>query len=441
MKDPSTETPVDPGADLVFHGVDFRKLQSPIMRIRRLAKALFKAYDSDVRIVDGDRAWRSGEDAVQPSGGFTASARVMAQDGVLWIADTFEDPVTSRPMTPEGVVRFYAGTPIRLEDGRCVGALCVVDLKPRPYDADLAERLQDVAATLGHECDLARTMRDRDTAMERVERSEQRINLAVENSGMHVFEVDFLREEVFKVGPELNFHEAPRAFLDVTTNIWDNVHPDDRDRMRASWSPGEIDGVHRSEYRLNRTDGKEIWVHTATEMYRDESGRPLRLVGAMQNITERKRAEVAMAEAKEAAEASNRAKSAFLATMSHEIRTPLNGVLGMAQAMAAEDLSEVQRDRLKIIRESGEILLAILNDVLDLSKIEAGKLELEEAEFDIGELASGAHATFAATAQAKGLIFDLIVEKRARGVYRGDPVRVRQILYNLVSNALKFTDK
>jgi|SRR5579872_2118174 len=144
-------------------------------------------------------------------------------------------------------------------------------------------------------------------------------------------------------------------------------------------------------------------------------------------------------EGERAAEAANEAKSAFLATMSHEIRTPLNGVLGMAQAMAAETLSPVQRERLDIIDQSGKALLAILNDILDLSKIEAGKLELEEIEFDLGEVARGAHSAFTALANKKGLSFALDID-RARGVYMGDPTRLRQILYNLISNALKFTE-
>jgi signal transduction histidine kinase/AmiR/NasT family two-component response regulator len=141
-----------------------------------------------------------------------------------------------------------------------------------------------------------------------------------------------------------------------------------------------------------------------------------------------------------AAEAANLSKSHFLATMSHEIRTPLNGVLGMAQAMAADQLSPVQRERLDIVRQSGEQLHAILNDLLDLSKIEAGKLELEIVEFDLAEVVRGAHAAFTAIAHKKGLSFDVVVEDSARGVWSGDPTRVRQILYNLISNALKFTD-
>jgi signal transduction histidine kinase/ActR/RegA family two-component response regulator len=139
------------------------------------------------------------------------------------------------------------------------------------------------------------------------------------------------------------------------------------------------------------------------------------------------------------AEAANAAKSVFLATMSHEIRTPLNGVLGMAQAMAFDPLTPIQQERLGVIRQSGEALLAILNDVLDLSKIEAGRFELEDVEFDLEALARGAHSAFTALANKQGLSFGLTLAERARGAYRGDPTRIRQILYNLISNALKFT--
>src|SRR5690606_18402643 len=120
-----------------------------------------------------------------------------------------------------------------------------------------------------------------------------------------------------------------------------------------------------------------------------------------------------------------------------EIRTPLNGVLGMAQAMAADRLSPVQRERLAVVRESGEALAAILDDVLDLAAIEAGRLELKPADFDIAELAESAMAAVAADAETKGLTAKLQIASDAQGVYHGDGRRLRQILAKLLSNAVK----
>jgi signal transduction histidine kinase/ActR/RegA family two-component response regulator len=166
-------------------------------------------------------------------------------------------------------------------------------------------------------------------------------------------------------------------------------------------------------------------------------------LGVNANRTQqRMAAALATAQTKEAeAEAANTAKSSFLATMSHEIRTPLNGVLGMAQAMEADGLTGLQRERLAVIRTSGEALLAILNDILDLAKIEAGKMELEEIDFDLEPILSGVEAAFAPVAAFKFVSFVTTVSAEAVGAYRGDPLRLRQILYNLVSNAAKFTDQ
>jgi signal transduction histidine kinase len=148
----------------------------------------------------------------------------------------------------------------------------------------------------------------------------------------------------------------------------------------------------------------------------------------------------ALREALEAAEAASLAKSAFLAVTSHEIRTPLNGVLGMAQAMEHDALSRVQRGRVGVIRQSGQALLDILNDILDLAKIEAGKLELESAPFDLEAVTRSAVGAFSASALAKGLAYDLDFDPAARGHYDGDAARVRQVLCNLISNAVKFTE-
>jgi two-component system, sensor histidine kinase len=152
------------------------------------------------------------------------------------------------------------------------------------------------------------------------------------------------------------------------------------------------------------------------------------------------RARQAAEEREQAAEAANRAKSNFLATMSHELRTPLNGVLGMAQALTTERLTQAQRERVTIIRRSSESLLAVLNDLLDLSKIEACTLELEVAEFDLEHLVRGVVAAYRPLADKKGLSFNFDIDERARGRYDGDSARIRRILYSLADNAVKFTE-
>ncbi len=146
-----------------------------------------------------------------------------------------------------------------------------------------------------------------------------------------------------------------------------------------------------------------------------------------------------LVEARDAAEAANVLKSHFLANMSHEIRTPLNGVLAMAQIMGMSELSPTQRERLAVIRQSGEALLTVLNDVLDLSKIEAGRMELEDVELSAGDLAKSVEAAHGPVAAKKGLAFSVHVREAAKGSRRGDSARLQQILNNLVANAVKFT--
>lgn len=146
-----------------------------------------------------------------------------------------------------------------------------------------------------------------------------------------------------------------------------------------------------------------------------------------------------LVEARDAANAANVLKSQFLANMSHEIRTPLNGVLAMAEVMSMGDLAPVQRERLDVIRQSGGLLLAVLNDVLDLSKIEAGKLTLLVDDFDLEAAVAPTRESFQIIAGGKGLDFKVEVAESARGAWRGDADRIRQIVGNLLSNAVKFT--
>jgi PAS domain S-box-containing protein len=279
-------------------------------------------------------------------------------------------------------------------------------------------------------------------ALEAASKSEERLTLAMELADIHVWEMDYVRRELIKVGGEDTFFTEPKTFEELYKDIFATVDPRDRPAVEAAWARHtQGAGPYKPEYRVIRADDKEVWTSGACRLISDGAGGPLRLIGAMQNITARKAAERTLLQAKDGAEIANRAKSAFLATMSHEIRTPLNGVLGMAQAMASGDLPAAQRERLEVIRRSGETLLAILNDILDLSKVEAGKLELEHVEFDVCDLARGALAAFATVAADKAIRLDLNLAEGVRGVYLGDSTRVRQILQNLISNGLKFTER
>ncbi|HXA39595.1 MAG TPA: ATP-binding protein [Phenylobacterium sp.] len=188
-----------------------------------------------------------------------------------------------------------------------------------------------------------------------------------------------------------------------------------------------------------RTDGETIEVEVHHRVA-PGAGAPWSLCMATYvDVTEARRAAREQREALEAAEVANRAKSDFLTVISHEIRTPLNGVLGMAQAMALSPLSKLQRQRLRVIGESGSALLAIVDDLLDLSKIEAGGLEIVRTDCDLAALVESVHAAYSAEAASRGLAFVLDLDPAASGLYEADAGRVRQILGNLISNALKFT--
>ena len=193
----------------------------------------------------------------------------------------------------------------------------------------------------------------------------------------------------------------------------------------------------RVELTALRRNGEEFPVEVAITVMRTEEG-PL-FTAHLRDITERKRAEKELRESRDAARAGSEAKSAFVATMSHEIRTPMNAVIGMLELLGYSKLSPDQREMLSTARESSRALLALINDVLDFSKIEVGKLELHAEPCSVARIVDGVVATFEHTASGKGLLLTRRIDPTLEPAHRVDPARLRQILANLVSNAIKFT--
>ena len=238
----------------------------------------------------------------------------------------------------------------------------------------------------------------------------------------------------------------------VSAEWWvERLHPDDRERVHESFfavvdSP-ELEVWH-DEYRFLKADGAYADVMDRGYVLRDEQGKAIRMIGAMQNITERKEIEEQLRETlanarllQLEAEAANRAKSAFLANMSHEIRTLLNGVIGFLELLQETALDRTQREYAGHIDTSARLLLNILSNVLDISKIEAERMELNLVPSDIREAVGRALAPVRAAAAGKGLSLVVHVEPSVpeRAVF--DPVRLEQVLVNLLSNAVKFTEQ
>ena len=187
-------------------------------------------------------------------------------------------------------------------------------------------------------------------------------------------------------------------------------------------------------------DGRVVWVQGECQVIRDEDGRPLFLQGIAFDITHLKRS-AQIEEAKQSAEAANRAKSEFLARMSHEIRTPLNGVVGMIDLLRATGMTASQQRYAQLAREAADALLNVINDILDFSKIEAGKVEIEAIEFDLPRAVEDLTELLAAVAAKKKLGLNCLIRPEVPRRLIGDPTRLRQILTNLITNAVKFTPR
>jgi PAS domain S-box-containing protein len=220
------------------------------------------------------------------------------------------------------------------------------------------------------------------------------------------------------------------------------IHPDDREATVQAWSGAVASGsTYQILHRLRRHDGVYRHMMARAVPLLDDEGQILEWIGVHTDVDEREQAHEAMRQSKEAAEAASRAKAEFLANMSHEIRTPMNGVLGMTELALATELTPRQREYLGLVKSSADALLTVVDDILDFSKIEAGKLTLDPVPFDVRDLVTDTLRCLALKAHEKRLELACRIAPEVPNLVVGDPGRLRQVIINLVGNAIKFTER
>ena len=260
-----------------------------------------------------------------------------------------------------------------------------------------------------------------------------------------IWDWDMLTNKVTWTGQGLKKYlpiNTPAA--EAPDNFWvTGLHPGERNKVVRSLCNNITSGANswESDYRFLKNDDTYAHVNSRGYFIKNDAQKPIRMIGSIQDITERKNAELEAEKARREAEEARKIQEQFMANMSHELKTPMNGVIGMTELLQASELNKDQYEYVEIIKESTTNLMAIINDVLDLTKIVAGKIILAKTDYILGDIITNINNLHQHTADEKGVGLICSIDKNIPAILSGDSVRLKQILNNLVGNAVKFTEK
>lgn len=433
----------------------------------RLAGTICETPISLMSLIDENRQWfkaKFGFEQNETPRDVSFCQHTIAEADVTIVEDASKDPrFAQNPMvTGPAHIRFYAGSPIRF-GGESIGALCVKDSMPRTLtepqrmalaiisnqiskllevrlqNNELLKLTQDLSSS---ERELRKSLAEISHLQGHLELREKQYREIVESATDLIYELDADGKFVFVN----NIMEAASGFTKSELqgmSYWELVHPEDRTETIAFYKAQLKRRQETSylEFRMLAQHGAEVWIGQNVRMFFNSEGRAYRVLSVSRDITERKKFEKSLREAKERAEEATLAKSRFLSMMSHEIRTPMNAIIGLTTLLLDNNPRPDQTDNLKLLRFSGENLLTIINDILDFSKIEANKIVLEAVGLELYKLLVNTKQMLEQRAVEKNIVLNFQYDPQIPIVLKGDPVRIAQIITNLTSNAIKFTEK
>ena len=430
--------------------------------LARLATYVAGTPMAAVTLIDADRQWfksRVGVDVEQTPRDVAFCAHAIAGRDLMVVPDASTDArFADNPfVTGSAHVRFYAGMPLVSAEGLSLGTLCVMDRVPRQITPDQQEALRVLGRQVNVQLDLRRNMLKLVRTYAELEGTQEKLTAILRSATTVAILATNPRGTVMLFNPgaerllgwsadEVIGKKSPLNFL-LPSEVEERCAELSRRVGREIRGLGYFaelakEGIHEErQWTHVRKDGSHVAAKLAVSPLHDANDEVSGFLAVSKDLTERKRFEEDLIRAREAAEDASRTKTEFLANISHEIRTPLNAILGMTELALGTELSADQREYVTAVQDAGRTLLALMNDVLDFSRIEARKLELYTINFPLRETLADVLRTFGLRAYQKGLELILQTGPDVPEMVSADVVRLRQILTNLVGNAIKFTER
>jgi PAS domain S-box-containing protein len=408
--------------------------------ITLLASQICDTPISYISLLDKDRQWfksSKGLSITETNRDISFCSHTIHQSGIMIVPDVLKDErfVDNPKVIGYPFIRFYAGVPLLSDRGFKLGTLCIVDHKPRNLNAQQIFALEVLARQVESNISLRAKISAQELA-------EEKYRSIITNMKLGLLEVD--REE------KILF--ANQSFIEMSGYGLNELLGKKSSDIFLQGEGSKLMKNKNISRMRGRSDAYEIeirdkkgdirwWLISGAPRF-DNSGDLAGSIGIHLDITNQKLLEIELTEAKELAEESTKSKETFLANMSHEIRTPMNAIIGMSTQLAKTNLDSTQQFYLETIHSASDNLLVIINDILDFSKIDAGKLQLERIGFGPKELLNSALRVLSHRAEEKGLsLNNVFFDPAISPVLMGDPYRLNQVLINLISNAIKFTEK